>query len=41
MQIILKNNLIFTQVSIAYQGTATDISNVLVDTGSATTIFSR
>jgi hypothetical protein len=39
MQIILKNNLIFTQVSIVYQGAATDISSVLVDTGSATTIL--
>ncbi len=39
MQLILKNNLIFTTVTVAYQGAATDISNVLVDTGSATSIL--
>jgi len=39
MQLILKNNLIFTTVTVAYQGAATEISNVLVDTGSATSIL--
>ncbi len=39
MQLILKQNQIFTTVSVAYQGMTTDISDVLVDTGSATSIL--
>lgn len=39
MQLILKQNHIFTTVSVAYQGMTTDISNVLIDTGSATSIL--
>jgi len=39
MQLILKQNQIFTTVSIAYQGMTTDISKVLIDTGSATSIL--
>jgi len=39
MQFILKQNQIFTTVSVAYQGMNTDISDVLVDTGSATSIL--
>ena len=39
MKITLKNKLILTQVRIAYQGTEINISNVLVDTGSTTTIL--
>ncbi len=38
MQLTLRDNLPFTQVTIAYQDAVIDISNVLVDTGSATTI---
>jgi len=39
MKITLKNKHIFTQVTVAYQGMATDIANVLIDTGSATSIL--
>jgi hypothetical protein len=39
MQFILKQNQIFTTVSVAYQGMNTDISYVLIDTGSATSIL--
>ena len=39
MQFILKQNQIFTRVNVAYQGMNTDISDVLVDTGSATSIL--
>jgi len=39
MQLILKQNQIFTSVNVAYQGTNTDISDVLIDTGSATSIL--
>lgn len=39
MQFILKQNQIFTSVSVAYQGMKTDISDVLIDTGSATSIL--
>jgi hypothetical protein len=40
MQLTLKDNLPFTTVRIAYQGIAIDISDVLIDTGSASTILS-
>ena len=39
MQLTLKNNLLFTQVTVAYQNRSVEIANVLVDTGSATTIL--
>jgi hypothetical protein len=38
MQLTLRDNLPFTQVTIAYRDAVIDIPNVLVDTGSATTI---
>ncbi len=40
MQLALKNDLPFATVTVIHQGEAVDITNVLVDTGSATTIFS-
>ena len=39
MQLTLKNNLLFTQVTVAYQNRVIEIVNVLVDTGSTTTIL--
>ncbi len=39
MQLLLKNNLPFTTVIVAYQKQEVRIENVLVDTGSASTIF--
>jgi len=39
MQLLLKDELPFTTVKISYQGEAIEIDNVLVDTGSASTIF--
>ncbi len=40
MKLELKNDLPFATVRIIHQGEALKIANVLVDTGSATTIFS-
>jgi len=40
MQLQFKNDLLYISVIIAYQGVKTEISNVLIDTGSATSIFS-
>ena len=40
MHLFLKDDLPFTTVTAAYQGKATKISDMLVDTGSATTILS-
>ena len=40
MQLALKNDLPFATVMVNHQGETVTISNVLVDTGSATTIFS-
>lgn len=40
MQLHLKHDLPFTAVEVVYQGTSIEIQNVLVDTGSASTIFS-
>jgi predicted aspartyl protease len=40
MQLTLKDDLPFVQVGVVYQGAELAISNVLVDTGSATTILS-
>jgi predicted aspartyl protease len=39
MQLTLKDDLPFTRVRVAYQGTEGEIADVLVDTGSATTIL--
>ena len=38
MHLTLRDDLPFAQVTIAYRGAVIDIPNVLVDTGSATTI---
>lgn len=40
MQLALKNDLPFATVTVVHQGETINISDVLVDTGSATTIFS-
>jgi len=40
MQLQFKNDLLYISVIIAYQEVKTEISNVLIDTGSATSIFS-
>lgn len=40
MQFVLKGNLPFTSVAIGYNGSEVEIANVLIDTGSATSIFS-
>ncbi len=40
MQLTLRDNLPFITVSLAYQGALVTIPSVLVDTGSARTIFS-
>ncbi len=39
MQLILKDNLLFTQLTLAYQGKNLEIADILVDTGSGTTII--
>ncbi len=39
MQLLLKDDLPFTRVKVAYRGAEIEISAVLVDTGSATTIL--
>ncbi len=39
MQLFLKNNLPFTTIIVAYQKQEIRIENILVDTGSASTIF--
>lgn len=40
MQLVLKDNLPFTSVFIGYRGSEIEISNILIDTGSASSIFS-
>ncbi len=40
MQLRLKNDLPFVTVTVIHQGETVNISDILVDTGSATTIFS-
>ena len=40
MLLSLQDNLPFTSVTIAYRGKRLEIQNVLIDTGSATTILS-
>ena len=39
MQLTLRYNLPFTVVKVSYQGTSIDVSDVLIDTGSASTIL--
>jgi predicted aspartyl protease len=39
MQLALRDNLLFIAVSIAYRGAEIEIPSVLVDTGSASTLF--
>ena len=39
MQLWLQDKLPFTTISIAYEGSAIDIPNVLIDTGSASSII--
>lgn len=39
MKLLLKDNLPFVSATVGYSGAAVDIDNVLIDTGSATTIF--
>jgi predicted aspartyl protease len=39
MPLTLRDNLPFTTVTVAYQGTTMDIPHVLVDTGSAATLL--
>ena len=40
MQFVLKDNLPFTSVVIGYKGSEVEVTNVLIDTGSASSIFS-
>ena len=40
MHVPLKDNLPFTTVTISYKGDTIDIPNILIDTGSGTTILS-
>ncbi len=39
MQLTLKDKLLFTQLTLAYQGKLIEVSDILVDTGSGTTII--
>ena len=40
MQLVLKDNLPFTSLTVTYKGQTVEVSNVLIDIGSATTILS-
>jgi hypothetical protein len=40
MQLSLRNNLPFIAVRISHRGLAIEVADVLVDTGSASTVFS-
>lgn len=40
MELLLKDNLPFLSVTLVYQGASLEINNILLDTGSATTVFS-
>lgn len=40
MQFVLKDNLPFTSVVIGYKGSEIEVTNVPIDTGSASSIFS-
>lgn len=39
MQLVLKDKLPFTSVVIGYKGSEVEVTNVLIDTGSASSIF--
>jgi len=39
MQLTLKDDLPFVTVAVAYRGAQVEVSHVLVDTGSASTMF--
>ena len=39
MQFVLKDNLPFTSAVIGYKGSEVEVANVLIDTGSASSIF--
>jgi predicted aspartyl protease len=39
MQLVLKSNLLFTILMVSYKGQTVEVSNVLIDTGSGTTIL--
>ncbi len=39
MPLILKNNLLFTTISIDYQGKTLTLNKILIDTGSTTTLL--
>lgn len=39
MNLKIKSNLPFISATISYQGLSVDISNILIDTGSSSTIF--
>jgi len=39
MKLTLVDNLPFSQITVAYRGVTTTIDNILIDTGSATTIL--
>ena len=40
MQILLRDNLPYTTVTLVYKGQRLTVSDVLIDTGSATSVFS-
>jgi predicted aspartyl protease len=40
MQLFLQDNLLFTNIMIAYQTATLEVNHVLIDTGSASTILS-
>jgi hypothetical protein len=40
MRLLLKDNLPFASIAISYLGQVVEVPSVLLDTGSATTIFS-
>lgn len=41
MQLTLRDNLPFVSATLTYQGTSAAVANVLVDTGSARTVFAE
>ncbi len=36
----LRNNLLYTKLSVSHKGSLVDVDNILIDTGSATTVIS-
>lgn len=40
MQLVLRNSLLFTTVRVIHRGSSLDVADVLVDTGSASTVLS-